>query len=1004
MAGRKGSTFPTVIPTPTMFVFGLDTGEVIPALQNVSFLVSNFIDLGITSLNSDTATAQTLTGGDGIDITDSTPDHSFAVDSTVARNTDTLAFFSATTSAELAGVISDETGTGLLVFNDSPVLITPALGTPTIASFLNANHDHSDSAGGGQLLSTSTLSDTANIAYLNTANVYTGGGTQDFGTSDVIVNTNTFFVDASANNVGIRRIDPQSPLDVNGIIFSNSYQSPFGGFGRLQNLVLYSEEFDNAAWIKPFGATVIANNAIAPNGELTADTLDWTTGTNDLGFRQINLNLIIGNTYTISFWAQFISGNNPDLSFDISDGTIVTVTIDSSTFQHYSVTVIDGSGLGFVDINNFGSNTGIFNIWGFQIVDGSDVLPYTKTTDTVVSATFGGTLRGNLSVISDNADTTSIATLATTGTNAGTISTFVGDQDPDGIITGDGGDEYHRDSGATSGTYESKETTTGINWFKRSVNASSYIEIHNSEEFEALAVDGVITITEDTTIAILANITTFSVFNVIGGDFLLTGNMSSTATITYSGTNTFFTMTGADHDIRLKDRLRLIASSTGTWFNYSALDATGIVGMSDITFAGGAMGSITNGTLLLLQPSFVLYTSPFILTDAALLATDIIAFNGGRLLQFESNDSESNIFSNITKFTGFSLTDSPIRVDPFVAAGSALEISINSTGDTTISIFDTSDGTTGSYTAVEDNSIASTSITSVTDNGGVAVFNHTGTSPELGSTVVISGFTTNTDYNGTFIVSSVSVGIFECESQGIAIAFGSDEATGSFTMTGITVTSTAHGLSQGQTLLLDATLSTQYDNGYKIYNIQTNSFDVNTTFGTTQVGTWDTAGIAQDNTSIVVNLALENKDSKSVAFGFTNANTTLTTVTDGTYAAIDVTGFSEETVTEKFKLINSVDGIFELTALQDFAGFLSGSLSAVKTGSTENYRFTMSTNGAPPVFATANYVPMEVKTTKVNIALGFSVELSQGDTIQIMVAGDGTSNNITITDLVFAIN
>ena len=34
------------------------------------------------------------------------------------------------TSAQLAGIITDETGTGLVVFNNSPTLVTPALGTP----------------------------------------------------------------------------------------------------------------------------------------------------------------------------------------------------------------------------------------------------------------------------------------------------------------------------------------------------------------------------------------------------------------------------------------------------------------------------------------------------------------------------------------------------------------------------------------------------------------------------------------------------------------------------------------------------------------------------------------------------------------------------------------------------------------------------------------------------------------------------------------------------------
>ena len=35
------------------------------------------------------------------------------------------------TSAQLAAALTDETGTGLAVFNTSPTLVTPALGTPT---------------------------------------------------------------------------------------------------------------------------------------------------------------------------------------------------------------------------------------------------------------------------------------------------------------------------------------------------------------------------------------------------------------------------------------------------------------------------------------------------------------------------------------------------------------------------------------------------------------------------------------------------------------------------------------------------------------------------------------------------------------------------------------------------------------------------------------------------------------------------------------------------------
>lgn len=47
-----------------------------------------------------------------------------------ALTTDKLSDFAATTSAELITVISDETGSGALVFATSPTLVTPALGTP----------------------------------------------------------------------------------------------------------------------------------------------------------------------------------------------------------------------------------------------------------------------------------------------------------------------------------------------------------------------------------------------------------------------------------------------------------------------------------------------------------------------------------------------------------------------------------------------------------------------------------------------------------------------------------------------------------------------------------------------------------------------------------------------------------------------------------------------------------------------------------------------------------
>lgn len=54
-----------------------------------------------------------------------------------ALTSGTLAQFAATTSAQLASVISDETGTGALVFANTPTLVTPVLGTPGSGTLTN---------------------------------------------------------------------------------------------------------------------------------------------------------------------------------------------------------------------------------------------------------------------------------------------------------------------------------------------------------------------------------------------------------------------------------------------------------------------------------------------------------------------------------------------------------------------------------------------------------------------------------------------------------------------------------------------------------------------------------------------------------------------------------------------------------------------------------------------------------------------------------------------------
>jgi len=98
-----------------------------------------------TSLNGLTITTSTgtLTVANGKTVTQSntltysgTDGSSVAFGSggTVAYAANNLSVFAATTSAQLAGIISDETGSGAAVFANSPTLVTPVLGVATATS------------------------------------------------------------------------------------------------------------------------------------------------------------------------------------------------------------------------------------------------------------------------------------------------------------------------------------------------------------------------------------------------------------------------------------------------------------------------------------------------------------------------------------------------------------------------------------------------------------------------------------------------------------------------------------------------------------------------------------------------------------------------------------------------------------------------------------------------------------------------------------------------------
>ena len=92
-------------------------GTVVQGTWNGSSISTTYTDAKVTSVNGQTGAA---TG--------------------FATTANSLSQFASTTSAQLAGIISDETGSGALVFATTPTLVTPVLGLATGTSvMLSAN-------------------------------------------------------------------------------------------------------------------------------------------------------------------------------------------------------------------------------------------------------------------------------------------------------------------------------------------------------------------------------------------------------------------------------------------------------------------------------------------------------------------------------------------------------------------------------------------------------------------------------------------------------------------------------------------------------------------------------------------------------------------------------------------------------------------------------------------------------------------------------------------------
>jgi len=283
----------------------------------------------------------------------------------IGRSTNNLGFFAATTSLQLLNIISNETGSGLLVFNSSPTIITPTIsGT----GFTNAQHAHLAANSGGQITEAS-ISDLGTYFDIAGTGLTSSGATVNvIGTSNRIV-ANANDIDIASTYVG------QTSITTLGTIVTGTWNGTDIAFANVQD---------------------IATSRIL--GRVTAATgvIEELTGTQTTTLLDVFTDALKG-------LAPLSGGGTTN--FLRADGTWVAPSGGSSLPVVDTTSIAEGSADATKEVRFEvdGNNTGIIGVLAtifttaktVTFPDATDTLMGKATTDTFTNKTFDANATGN---------------------------------------------------------------------------------------------------------------------------------------------------------------------------------------------------------------------------------------------------------------------------------------------------------------------------------------------------------------------------------------------------------------------------------------------------------------------------------------------------------------------------------------------------------------------------------------------------------------------------------
>ena len=325
-------------------------GTVVSGTWNGSSISTTYTDAKVTSVNGQTGAA---TG--------------------FATTANTLAQFASTTSSQLAGIISDETGTGSLVFASSPTLVTPVIGAATGTSLsLSGNIIVSTGNASGSGI---TLSDDGDIVDMND-----GFASMRF-TSGVKVKTNKFSATDAITLASTGTLTATGNVNAASAIFTGALTA-----GTLQT----------AGNVNANNLRVVTNSSLGTVVQGTWNGASISTTYTDAKVTSVNgqVGAATGFATTANALSQFASTTSAQLAGVISDetGTGSLVFANSPTLATVLATAVGSNATPALRVSDTLNRTINF----LPNVGGGSYNPIVTTNDSLIYYTAGGPNNGNL--------------------------------------------------------------------------------------------------------------------------------------------------------------------------------------------------------------------------------------------------------------------------------------------------------------------------------------------------------------------------------------------------------------------------------------------------------------------------------------------------------------------------------------------------------------------------------------------------------------------------------